>query len=70
MLTPSSERFQAIQKEAPAESQQYLVHATKYQAAQHCKVGKQATDDICSLKIWGPSMCFHHSFLMFQCSVI
>lgn len=38
MLTPSSERFQAIKKEAPAECQQYLVHATKYHAAQHCKV--------------------------------
>lgn len=41
MLTPSGERFQAILKEAPAEYQQYLVHVTKYQAAQHCKVGSK-----------------------------
>ncbi|KAL6012263.1 Very-long-chain aldehyde decarbonylase cer3 [Asimina triloba] len=38
MLTLSTERFQAIQKEAPAEHQQYLVQVTKYQAAQHCKL--------------------------------
>jgi len=38
MLTPSSERYQKIQKEAPAEFQKYLVQVTKYQAAQNCKV--------------------------------
>uniref|UniRef100_A0A1D1YIC5 aldehyde oxygenase (deformylating) n=1 Tax=Anthurium amnicola TaxID=1678845 RepID=A0A1D1YIC5_9ARAE len=43
MMTLSSERFQRIQKEAPAEFQQYLVQVTKYQAAKNCKtwiVGK------------------------------
>ena len=39
MLTLSTERFLKIQREAPAESQQYLVQVTKYQAAQSCKVG-------------------------------
>jgi hypothetical protein len=34
----SSERFLKIQREAPAEFQQYLVQVTKYQAAQNCKV--------------------------------
>ncbi|KAJ8528109.1 hypothetical protein K7X08_015560 [Anisodus acutangulus] len=46
MLTSSTERFQKIQKEAPAEYQKYLVQVTKYQAAKHCKtwiVGKWIT---------------------------
>ncbi|KAM1519973.1 hypothetical protein ACFX15_022229 [Malus domestica] len=38
MLTLSMERFQKIQKEAPADCQQYLVQVTKYQAAQNFKV--------------------------------
>jgi hypothetical protein len=38
MLTLSTERFMNIQREAPAEFQQYLVQVTKYQAAQNCKV--------------------------------
>ncbi|WOK95039.1 protein ECERIFERUM 3-like [Canna indica] len=46
MLTLSTERFQKIQKEAPAECQHHLVQVTKYQAAQNCKtwiVGKWLT---------------------------
>ncbi|CAI9761050.1 unnamed protein product [Fraxinus pennsylvanica] len=46
MLTLSTERFLKIQKEAPADCQNYLVHVTKYQAAQNCKtwiVGKWIT---------------------------
>uniref|UniRef100_M4CRF8 Fatty acid hydroxylase domain-containing protein n=1 Tax=Brassica campestris TaxID=3711 RepID=M4CRF8_BRACM len=46
MLTLSAERFQNIQKEAPAEFQNYLVQVTKYNSAQHCKtwiVGKWLT---------------------------
>nr|WDA53437.1 very-long-chain aldehyde decarbonylase eceriferum 3 [Erycina pusilla] len=46
MLTLSTERFQKIQKEAPADCQQFLVQVTKYQAAQNCKtwiVGKWIT---------------------------
>ncbi|KAK4337604.1 hypothetical protein RND71_042091 [Anisodus tanguticus] len=46
MLTTSTERFQTIQKEAPAEYQKYLVQVTKYQAAENCKtwiVGKWIT---------------------------
>ncbi|PHU16683.1 Protein ECERIFERUM 3 [Capsicum chinense] len=38
MLTSSTERFQKIQKEAPAEYQKYLVQVTKYQAAENCKI--------------------------------
>jgi hypothetical protein len=38
MLTLSSERFLKIQREAPAEFQQYLVQVTKYHAAKTCKV--------------------------------
>ena len=38
MLTISTERFQKIQKEAPAEFQKYLLQVTKYQAAKNCKV--------------------------------
>ncbi|XP_051120715.1 very-long-chain aldehyde decarbonylase CER3 [Andrographis paniculata] len=46
MLTSSRERFRKIQKEAPADCQNYLVQVTKYQAAQNCKtwiVGKWIT---------------------------
>ncbi|XP_059276470.1 very-long-chain aldehyde decarbonylase CER3-like [Lycium ferocissimum] len=46
MLTSSTERFQKIQKEAPAECQKYLIQVTKYQAAKNCKtwiVGKWIT---------------------------
>ncbi|CAN4115315.1 unnamed protein product [Withania somnifera] len=46
MLTSSTERFQKILKEAPAEYQKYLVQVTKYQAAKNCKtwiVGKWIT---------------------------
>ncbi|RWW60351.1 hypothetical protein BHE74_00032662 [Ensete ventricosum] len=39
MLTLSTERFLKIQKEAPEDCQHHLVQVTKYQAAQHCKVG-------------------------------
>lgn len=38
MYTSSADRFQKIQKEAPADCQKYLVLVTKYQAAKHCKV--------------------------------
>ncbi|GAB2245967.1 hypothetical protein Droror1_Dr00001460 [Drosera rotundifolia] len=46
MLTLSTERFQKIQKEAPADFQKYLVQVTKYQTAKNCKtwiVGKWIT---------------------------
>lgn len=38
MLTLSTERFEKIKKEAPADCQNYLVQVTKYQAARTCKV--------------------------------
>ncbi|PHT92125.1 hypothetical protein T459_00007 [Capsicum annuum] len=38
MLTSSTERFQKIQKGAPAEYQKYLVQVTKYQTAENCKI--------------------------------
>lgn len=38
MLTASSERFDAIQREAPVEHRGNLVQVTKYQAGKNCKV--------------------------------
>lgn len=64
MLTLSSERFQAIQKEAPVEYQQYLVHVTKYQAAQNCKtwiVGKWLSP---MGQRWAPSGTHFHQFVV------
>ncbi|KAG0564726.1 hypothetical protein KC19_8G134500 [Ceratodon purpureus] len=39
MLTTSKERFETIQKEAPAKFKNNLIQVTKYQAGQNCKVG-------------------------------
>ncbi|XP_052180475.1 very-long-chain aldehyde decarbonylase CER3-like isoform X2 [Diospyros lotus] len=64
MLTPSSERYQKIQKEAPAEFQKYLVQVTKYQAAQNCKtwiVGKWITPREQS---WAPAGTHFHQFVV------
>ncbi|CAM9001912.1 unnamed protein product [Rhodiola kirilowii] len=64
MLTLSNERFQKIQKEAPPESQNYLVQVTKYQAAQHCKtwiVGKWIT---LREQNWAPSGTHFHQFVV------
>lgn len=41
MLTSSVERFQSIQKEAPAKFKNNLIQVTKYQAGQNCKVGDE-----------------------------
>ncbi|XP_068652155.1 very-long-chain aldehyde decarbonylase GL1-1 [Aristolochia californica] len=60
MLTLSTERFQAIQREAPQEFQQYLVRVTKYQAARDCQtwiVGKWLSP---REQKWAPQgTCFH-----------
>ncbi|THG12651.1 hypothetical protein TEA_029224 [Camellia sinensis var. sinensis] len=64
MLTLSTERFQNIQKEAPAEVQKYLVQVTKYHAAQKCKawiVGKWITPREQS---WAPSGAHFHQFVV------
>ncbi|XP_058113921.1 very-long-chain aldehyde decarbonylase CER3 isoform X2 [Magnolia sinica] len=64
MLTLSVERFQSIQKEAPQEYQQYLVHVTKYQAAQHCKtwiVGKWLSP---REQTWAPPGTHFHQFVV------
>ncbi|XWS70891.1 hypothetical protein CRYUN_Cryun03dG0088400 [Craigia yunnanensis] len=64
MLTLSTERFQNIQKEAPADCQNYLVQVTKYQAAQNCKtwiVGKWITPREQS---WAPSGTHFHQFVV------
>ncbi|CAN8248407.1 unnamed protein product [Cochlearia groenlandica] len=64
MLTLSIERFQKIQREAPVESQNYLVQVTKYNAAQHCKtwiVGKWLTPREQS---WAPSGTHFHQFVV------
>ncbi|KAK6235964.1 hypothetical protein SCA6_011301 [Theobroma cacao] len=64
MLTLSTERFQKIQKEAPADCQNYLVQVTKYQAAQNCKtwiVGKWITPREQS---WAPSGAHFHQFVV------
>nr|BBG20796.1 putative fatty acyl-CoA reductase [Nymphaea odorata] len=64
MLTLSTERFQAIQKEAPTECQKFLVQVTKYQAAQNCKtwiVGKWITP---REQRWAPSGTHFHQFVV------
>ncbi|XP_021276679.1 protein ECERIFERUM 3 [Herrania umbratica] len=64
MLTSSTERFQKIQKEAPADCQNYLVQVTKYQAAQNCKtwiVGKWITP---REQGWAPSGTHFHQFVV------
>lgn len=64
MLTMSSERFLKIQREAPAEFQQYLVQVTKYQAAQNCKtwiVGKWLSP---REQRWAPSGTHFHQFVV------
>ncbi|KAM7252570.1 hypothetical protein ACFE04_008079 [Oxalis oulophora] len=64
MLTLSTERFQKIQKEAPADCQGYLVQVTKYQAGQNCKtwiVGKWITPREQS---WAPTGTHLHQFVV------
>ncbi|KAJ3677144.1 hypothetical protein LUZ60_002868 [Juncus effusus] len=64
MMTLSTERFQNIQKEAPAEFQQYLVQVTKYQSAQNCKtwiVGKWLSP---REQRWAPSGTYFHQFVV------
>ncbi|KAJ4709436.1 protein ECERIFERUM 3-like [Melia azedarach] len=64
MLTLSTERFQKIQKEAPADCQNYLVQVTKYHAAQNCKtwiVGKWITPREQS---WAPPGTHFHQFVV------
>lgn len=43
MLTTSTERFDAIQREAPADCRNNLIHVTKYQAGKNCKVKDSRT---------------------------
>ncbi|KAL6603087.1 hypothetical protein ACP70R_043448 [Stipagrostis hirtigluma subsp. patula] len=64
MLTLSTERFLKIQREAPAEFQQYLVQVTKYQAAQTCKtwiVGKWLSP---REQRWAPAGTHFHQFVV------
>ncbi|XP_073002940.1 very-long-chain aldehyde decarbonylase GL1-2-like [Typha latifolia] len=64
MLTLSAERFQKIQKEAPAEYQQYLAQITKYQAAKNCKtwvVGKWLSP---REQRWAPPGTHFHQFVV------
>ncbi|KAI4376785.1 hypothetical protein MLD38_014503 [Melastoma candidum] len=64
MLTLSTERFEKIKKEAPADCQNYLVQVTKYQAAKHCKtwiVGKWITPKEQS---WAPPGTHFHQFVV------
>ncbi|XP_077222889.1 very-long-chain aldehyde decarbonylase CER3-like [Tasmannia lanceolata] len=64
MLTLSKERFQTIQTEAPIEFQQYLIHVTKYQAAQTCKtwiVGKWLNP---MQQRWAPRGTHFHQFVV------
>uniref|UniRef100_A0A0D3GJE0 aldehyde oxygenase (deformylating) n=1 Tax=Oryza barthii TaxID=65489 RepID=A0A0D3GJE0_9ORYZ len=64
MLTLSTERFMNIQREAPAEFQQYLVQVTKYQAAQNCKtwiVGKWLSP---REQRWAPAGTHFHQFVV------
>ncbi|CAN6449649.1 unnamed protein product [Victoria cruziana] len=64
MLTRSTERFQAIQKEAPTECQKFLVQVTKCQVAQNCKswiVGKWLSPKEQS---WAPTGTHFHQFVV------
>ncbi|XP_062229434.1 very-long-chain aldehyde decarbonylase GL1-3-like [Phragmites australis] len=64
MLTLSTERFLKIQREAPAEFQQYLVQVTKYQAAKSCKawiVGKWLSP---MEQRWAPPGTHFHQFVV------
>ncbi|KAK3133380.1 hypothetical protein QOZ80_6AG0535810 [Eleusine coracana subsp. coracana] len=64
MMTLSTERFQKIQREAPAEFQQYLVQVTKYRSAQHCKtwiVGKWLSP---REQRWAPPGTHFHQFVV------
>ncbi|KAL1816174.1 hypothetical protein ACET3Z_018748 [Daucus carota] len=64
MYTSSADRFQKIQKEAPADCQKYLVLVTKYQAAKHCKtwiVGKWIT---AKEQNWAPPGTHFHQFVV------
>ncbi|KAF3794253.1 ECERIFERUM 3 protein [Nymphaea thermarum] len=64
MLTHSTERFQAIQKEAPTECQKFLVQVTKYQVAQNCKswvAGKWLSP---KEQAWAPSGTHFHQFVV------
>ncbi|CAM0909082.1 unnamed protein product [Alopecurus aequalis] len=64
MLTLSSERFLKIQREAPAEFQQYLVQVTKYHAAKTCKtwlVGKWLSP---REQRWAPRGTHFHQFVV------
>ncbi|XP_062232942.1 very-long-chain aldehyde decarbonylase GL1-3-like [Phragmites australis] len=64
MLTLSTERFLKIQREAPAEFQQYLVQVTKYQAAKSCKtwiVGKWLSP---REQRWAPPGTHFHQFVV------
>ena len=64
MMTLSTERFQKIQKEAPAEFQPYLVQVTKYRAAQHCRtwiVGKWLSP---REQRWAPPGTHFHQFVV------
>ncbi|KAI3996586.1 hypothetical protein MKX01_009418 [Papaver californicum] len=64
MLTLSTERFQAIQNEAPKEDQSYLVQINKYEAAQHCKmwvVGKWLTP---GQQRWAPPGTHFNQFVV------
>ncbi|KAK4493447.1 hypothetical protein RD792_006798 [Penstemon davidsonii] len=64
MLTPSTERFIKIQKEAPLDYQHNLVQVTKYQAAKHCKtwiIGKWTTP---REQYYAPSRTHFHQFVV------
>ncbi|KAE8691335.1 Protein ECERIFERUM 3 [Hibiscus syriacus] len=64
MLTSSTERFQKIQREASADTQNYLVQVTKYHAAQNCNtwiVGKWITP---REQYWAPSGTHFHQFVV------
>ncbi|GAB2267477.1 Very-long-chain aldehyde decarbonylase cer3 [Dionaea muscipula] len=64
MMTSSMERFQSIQKEAPADCQKFLIQVTKYQAAKNCKtwiVGKWITPREQS---WAPPGTRFHQFVV------
>ncbi|KAL6846179.1 hypothetical protein ACP4OV_023627 [Aristida adscensionis] len=64
MMTLSTERFEKIQREAPAEFRQYLVQVTKYRSAAQCRtwiVGKWLSP---REQRWAPAGTHFHQFVV------
>lgn len=64
MLTTSTERFDAIQREAPADCRNNLIHVTKYQAGKNCKTWIVGKWTFAKDQQWAPPGTFFHQFVV------